>query len=331
MVKIGGKSGAEKNRKSNRTDRSSGNSLPPVEKCGGEPSCHESLSKPAGQISQPDPGLYIIATPIGNARDITLRALDILNACDVLVCEDTRMTAKLLAIHNIRKPLIAYHEHNAERAGPAIIKRLQQGEIVALVSDAGTPLISDPGYRLVRACAEEALYVTHLPGPSSVLTSLVLAGLPTDRFLFAGFPPTKSGKRVSFYDEFKTTPATLVFLESPKRLAKSLADMIGVFGPRDAVVGRELTKKFEEIRRGPIEELANHYQEAGAPKGEVTIVVSPPEEGGGVASGEEIDALLLKALRNSSLKDAVAAVVSATGAVKREVYARALEMDSRHK
>ena len=278
-----------------------------------------------------DAGLYILATPIGNARDITLRALDVLHAADVIACEDTRVTAKLLAIHAIRRPLTAYHEHNADTAGPAIIKRLKKGETVALVSDAGTPLISDPGYRLVRACAEEGLYVTHLPGPSSVLTSLVLAGLPTDRFLFAGFPPTKMAKRRTEMGKLKGVPATLVFLESPKRLAKSLNDMAAVFGPRPAAVGRELTKKFEEIRRGSLQHLAQHYGEAGPPKGEVTIVVAPPDETAAEASGDDIDRLLEKALQGSSLKDAVAAVTAATGAARRTVYARALDLDSSRK
>ncbi len=324
-----GKSGAEKNRKSKRTDRSSGNSQPPVESIGGEPSPDGHLSKPATAPKPLVPGLYLVATPIGNSRDITLRALDTLRVADVIVCEDTRVSAKLLAIHEIRKPLVAYHEHNADKAGPAIIERLRRGEIVALVSDAGTPLISDPGYRLVKTCAKEDLYVTHLPGPSSVLTSLVLAGLPTDRFLFAGFPPNKSGKRVSGFEELKSVPASLVFLESPKRLAKSLADMAGVFGLREAAVGREMTKKFEEIRRGSLEELAGHYADTGSPRGEITIVVAPPEAAEEEeASAEEIDALLIRALKNSSLKDAVAAVVAATGAVKRGVYARALELDS---
>ncbi len=319
-----GKSGAEKNRISKRSDRSSELSEPPIKNTGPEPNPGMGASKPAAL----DPGLYLLATPIGNARDITLRALDTLQACDVIVCEDTRVTAKLLAIHAIRRPLVAYHEHNADKAGPAIIERLQKGEIVALVSDAGTPLISDPGYRLVKTCAEKGLYVTHLPGPSSVLTSLVLAGLPTDKFLFAGFPAPKSGKRTSGFEELKSVPATLVFLESPKRLAKSLADMAQVFGPREAAVGRELTKKFEEIRRGSVEELAGYYLNAGAPKGEVTIVVAPPALSDGEASEEDIDRLLKQALAIGSLKDAVSAVVAATGAVKRDVYARALQLSA---
>jgi len=326
-----GKPEAEQNQKSKRLQRSSKHSQPSGDNSEAETSPGVVASKPAAPKDELDPGLYIIATPIGNARDITLRALDTLHAADVIVCEDTRVTSKLLAIHAISKPLMAYHEHNAERAGPKIIERLKHGEIVAFVSDAGTPLISDPGFRLVQACAQEDIYATHLPGASSVLTSLVLAGLPTDRFLFAGFPPNKSGKRAGFFEDLKSVPATLVFLESPKRLAKSLSDMARVFGPRDAAIGRELTKKFEEVRRGPLSELADHYTEAGSPKGEVTIVVAPPTSSDADAPPEEIDRLLQNALVSSSLKDAVSAVVAATGAPKRDVYARALELDTRHK
>ncbi|NQU56136.1 MAG: 16S rRNA (cytidine(1402)-2'-O)-methyltransferase [Rhodospirillales bacterium] len=307
-------SGTQKNHKSKRSDLSSEHSQPPVNVAGPVPG-----------------GLYILATPIGNARDITLRALDTLRAADVIVCEDTRVTSKLLAIHGISRPLTAYHEHNADKAGPAIIERLKKGQTVALVSDAGTPLISDPGYRLVRACAAEGLFVTHLPGPSSVLTALVLAGLPTDRFLFSGFLTNKSGKRQTELMELKAVTATLVFLESPKRLAKSLADMAVVLGPREAAIGRELTKKFEEVRRGTLEELAEHYAEAGAPKGEVTIVVAPPLALEGKATVEDIDRLLGDALDSLSLKDAVAAVSAATGAPRRNVYSRALALSSMHK
>lgn len=303
------KSGIMQNHKSKRSDLSSGRTAPPQNSAGLEPG-----------------GLYIIATPIGNARDITLRALDALRAADVIVCEDTRVTSKLLAIHAIARPLIAYHEHNAGKAGPEIIKRLKKGQSVALVTDAGTPLVSDPGYRLIRACVHEGLFVTHLPGPSSVLTALVLAGLPTDRFLFAGFPATKSGKRQSEFAELKAVPATLVFLESPKRLAKSLSDMAKVLGPRQGAIGRELTKKFEEIRRGPLDQLASHYLEAGAPKGEVTIVIAPPAKDAEQATAEDIDRLLVQALQGLSLKDAAAAVSVATGGKKRDIYSRALAL-----
>ena len=321
------KSGAEQNRKSQRSDLSSEHSQLPLNVCEPEPSLGASASKPRALCA----GLYIVATPIGNARDITLRALDALRGADVIVCEDTRVTSKLLAIHAISRPLLAYHEHNADKAGPQIIERLKQGQIVALVSDAGTPLVSDPGYRLVRTCAEENLFVTHLPGPSSVLTALVLAGLPTDRFLFAGFPNNKSGKRQTELGELKAVPATLVFLESPKRLAKSLADMALILGPRNATIGRELTKKFEEVRRGTLNELAYHYQQAGSPKGEVTIVIAPPLALDDAATPEDIDHMLGDALSTLSLKDAVAAVSAATGAVKRDVYARALALSGAQK
>lgn len=308
------KSGTQKNQKSNRSGLSSERSQPSVPVAG-----------PATG------GLYILATPIGNARDITLRALDALRAADVIACEDTRVTSKLLAIHAISRPLVAYHEHNAEKAGPAIIKRLKKGQTVALVSDAGTPLISDPGYRLVRACAEEGLFVTHLPGPSSVLSALVLAGLPTDRFFFNGFLAPKSGKRQGELQDLKAIPATLVFLESPKRLAKSLSDMAKVLGNREAAIGRELTKKFEEVRRAPLDVLARHYAQAGAPKGEVTIVVAPPLDGESEATAEEIERLLTQALETLSLKDAVSAVSNASGAARRDVYTRALALKSPRK
>jgi 16S rRNA (cytidine1402-2'-O)-methyltransferase len=288
-------------------------------------------SKPVAKNNKLKPGLYIIATPIGNSRDITLRALDTLHIADLIVCEDTRITSKLLTIHHITRPLMAYHEHNSELAGPKIINRLKRGEVVALVSDAGTPLISDPGFRLVQACARENIYTTHLPGASSVLTILVLAGLPTDRFLFAGFPPNKVGKRKNFFESFKFVQATLIFFENPKRLIKSLNSMAHVFGPRDAAVGRELTKKFEEVRKGSLQELNDFYTQVGLPKGEVTIVISPPTANEMQTPQEDIDNLLKKLLAISSLKDAVSAVVKATGAPKREVYARALELSNHAK
>ncbi|MHA1598821.1 MAG: 16S rRNA (cytidine(1402)-2'-O)-methyltransferase [Alphaproteobacteria bacterium] len=288
-----------------------------------ETSPRRGLSKPK---APPSPGLYLVATPIGNSRDITLRALDILSGADVIVCEDTRVTSKLLAIHGIRKPLLAYHEHNAERVRPALIQRLKDGEIVAQVSDAGTPMISDPGFRLLGCCVENDIAVTHLPGASSVLMALVLSGLPTDQFLFAGFPATKQGKRRTGFENLKSVPATLVFLESPKRLAKSLADMAHVFGTRDAAIGRELTKMFEEVRRGSLDELAAHYAEAGSPKGEVTVVVAAPDSTAEAVSDAELDALLIDALKTDSVRDAAARVAAQTGLPKRAVYKRALDL-----
>ncbi|NQU62602.1 MAG: 16S rRNA (cytidine(1402)-2'-O)-methyltransferase [Rhodospirillales bacterium] len=269
-------------------------------------------------------GLYIVATPIGNAQDITLRGLDILAQADVIACEDTRVTAKLLAIHGISRPLTPYHEHNASKAGPKLIKRLKDGEIVALVSDAGTPLVSDPGYKLICACLEEALAVIPLPGASSVLAALVVSGLPTDRFFFAGFLPPKSAARKRVLNEFTEIPGSLVFLESAKRLAASLADMAGVLGPRSTAVSREITKMFEETRRGSLDELAAHYRGAGPPKGEVTIVVGPFTEE--PVSDAELDRLLVRALKGSTVRDAADAVTAATGLPRRRVYTRALEI-----
>ena len=321
----------ELRRKSKLLKHSSYHSQPSSKNNYDKNSLGANASKPIPQNNELKSGLYIIATPIGNARDISLRALDTLKVADVIVCEDTRVTSKLLAIHHITRPLIAYHEHNSELAGPKIIKRLKRGEIVALLSDAGTPLISDPGFRLVQACAREKIYATHLPGASSVLTSLVLAGLPTDRFLFAGFPPNKELKNLNFFESLKFVQATLIFLENPKRLVKSLNNMARVFGPREAAIGRELTKKFEEIRKGSLQELSDHYTRDGVPKGEITIVISPPTANEMETPQEDIDLLLETVLAVSSLKDAVSAVVKATGASKREVYTRALELRTRLK
>lgn len=267
----------------------------------------------------------MIATPIGNARDITLRALDILEQADVIACEDTRVTAKLLAIHGISRPLVAYHEHNAERARPGLIRRLKGGETVALVSDAGTPLVSDPGYKLVRACIDEGIAVTPLPGASSVLCALVVSGLPTDRFFFAGFLPQKPTARKRALKELAEVPGSLVFMESARRLAASLADMAQVLGGREAVIAREMTKMFEEARRGPLEELAAHYQALGAPKGEVTIVIAPPGEATAMDDAA-LDRLLTQALKEGSVRDAADTVAAISGLARRKVYARALEL-----
>jgi 16S rRNA (cytidine1402-2'-O)-methyltransferase len=292
-----------------------------------EPTDQHGLSKPLGKNSEPrhSPGLYVVATPIGNVRDITLRALEVLRTCDVIACEDTRVTGKLLGLHDISAKMTPYHEHNAEKARPAIIRRVKNGEMVALVSDAGTPVVSDPGLNLVQAFAEEGLPVTALPGPSATLTALVLSGLPSDRFLFAGFLPNKSGKRKKALKELANIPATLIFLESAKRLAASLGDMSEILGPRPAAVTRELTKMFEEVRRGSLDVLAGTYAAEGPPKGEVTIVVGPPmaEQ---IATEEDIGGLLAVALKSASVRDAAAEVADATGWPKRDVYARALAL-----
>jgi len=271
------------------------------------------------------PGLYVVATPIGNAADITLRALDTLKRADAVACEDTRVTGKLMMIHGVSTPLVSYHEHNAARMRPVLIERMRAGEAVALVSDAGTPLVSDPGYKLVRECVAAGVGVTALPGPSAPLTALVLSGLPTDRFLFAGFLPNKQAARRGAIGELRGVPATLVFFESAQRLPDTLADLADLLGEREAAVARELTKLYEEVRRGPLPELAAHYAEAGPPKGEVVLVVGPP--GAEAEMGEaDMDAALAEALGRLSVRDAAAEVAARTGRAKREVYARALEL-----
>lgn len=305
-----------------RGQRATSSSLP----AGAEPD-----SRPSGDPAQSSrafpPGLYLVATPIGNARDVSLRALDLLAAADVIACEDTRVTAKLLALHGLSRPLVPYHDHNAQRAGPALIERAKRGEIVALCSDAGTPLISDPGYDLVRAAIAAGVPVTALPGPSAALTALTLSGLPADRFLFAGFLPPKAAARRRALKELAAVPATLIFYESPNRLAESLADMAAVLGARPAAVARELTKLFEEVRRDSLSALAAHYAAAGPPKGEIVVVVARPEAE--PASDAEVDAALAALLEEMSLSDAAAEVAEATRRPKREVYARALALKER--
>jgi 16S rRNA (cytidine1402-2'-O)-methyltransferase len=274
-------------------------------------------------------GLYLVATPIGNLADITLRALDILARADAIACEDTRVTGKLLHLHGIdrRGPLIAYHEHNAERVRPALIKRLRLGEAVALVSDAGTPVLSDPGFRLVRAAIEAGLPVTAVPGPAAPVAAVILSGLPVDRVLFAGFLPARRAARRATLAELAAVPASLVFFESPRRLPAALADMIDLLGPRPAAVARELTKLYEEVRREPLDVLAAHYAAVGPPRGEVVVVVGPP----GQAATDEaaLDRRLAAALERSSVRDAAAEVAAATGLPRRRVYARALELERR--
>jgi 16S rRNA (cytidine1402-2'-O)-methyltransferase len=272
-----------------------------------------------------NPGLYVTATPIGNASDLTLRALDVLRAADIVLCEDTRVTAKLFAIYGLKTRLMPYHDHNAAEMRPRILDRLAAGGRVALVSDAGTPLISDPGYKLVREAVAEGHHVTTLPGASSVMAALTLAGLPTDRFLFNGFLSAKHEARCRELIELVAVPATLVFLESAPRLAASLADMAAQLGPREAAVARELTKRFEEVRRGTLAELAAHYAKAGPPKGEIVVVVGPPPSQAPLGEAE-IDAMLANALGRESLKDAVAEVMTMTGLPRRDVYARALAL-----
>ncbi len=283
-------------------------------------------SKPK-QSSALAPGLYLVATPIGNLADISLRALDVLAKADLVACEDTRTTRKLLSAHGIKAALTSYHEHNAARVRPRLMEHLECGETVALVSDAGTPLVSDPGYRLVEAAIASDIAVTAIPGASAGLAALTVSGLPTDRFFFAGFLPAKAAARRRALGELAAVEASLVIYESARRLPAALADMAEVLGPRQGAVARELTKLYEEVRRGTLSDLADHYASAGPPKGEVVVVVGPPERGGGATlAAQDLDAKLGAALGRASLRDAVAAVAAETGLPRKRVYARALEL-----
>ena len=278
----------------------------------------------AVEAAKPLAGLYLVATPIGNLSDISLRALELLAGADVIACEDTRVTRKLTERYGIATPLTPYHEHNAAEARPKLLARLAQGQTVALVSDAGTPLISDPGYRLVREAVEAGFTVIPLPGASAVLTALVVAGMPTDRFFFEGFLPVKQAGRQKRIAELAAIPATLVLFESGPRLALALADLAAGLGPRAAAICRELTKLHEEIRRGDLPTLARDYAEGAETRGEIVIVVEPPADDDGQA--DDVDDLLRRALARVSVKDAVGEVALATGRPRREVYQRALAL-----
>jgi 16S rRNA (cytidine1402-2'-O)-methyltransferase len=286
-------------------------------------------SAPSGGAPPPlAPGLYLVATPIGTARDITLRALDILRTADVIAAEDTRTARRLMEIHGIPlagRTLLPYHDHNGAQQRPRLLRALAEGRSVALVSDAGTPLLADPGYRLAAEAIAAGLPVTAAPGASALLAALSLAGLPTDRFLFAGFLPPRAGARATALTDLAAIPATLVFYESPRRLAATLAAMAEALGPdRPAAVCRELTKRFEEVRRAPLAALAAHYAAEGPPKGEVVIVAGPPVPA--PPTGATLDDRLRAALASLSLKDAAAAVATELGLPRRTVYARALEL-----
>jgi 16S rRNA (cytidine1402-2'-O)-methyltransferase len=269
------------------------------------------------------PGLYIVATPIGNLGDITLRALETLAGADVIACEDTRVTRKLIDRYGIATPLTAYHEHNAAEARPKLLSRLAGGQTVALVSDAGTPLISDPGFKLVRAAREAGHHVSVLPGASAVLAALAVGGLPTDRFFFEGFLPPKQAARQKRITALASIQATLVLLEAGSRLASTLADLAGILGPRAAAVCRELTKLHEEVRYENLDVLARLYADGAEARGELVVLVASPAE---EQRGDDIDALLRHALSRVSVKDAVGEIAVATGRPRREIYQRALAL-----
>ncbi|HTV33641.1 MAG TPA: 16S rRNA (cytidine(1402)-2'-O)-methyltransferase [Methylocella sp.] len=273
------------------------------------------------------PGLHVVATPIGNLGDISFRALATLAAADVVLAEDTRVTKTLLAHYGISTPLVAYHEHNAAVIRPHLLARLAGGAALALVSDAGTPLISDPGFKLVSEALAQNIEVVSVPGASAVLAALVVAGLPTDRFFFEGFLPPKGSARRTRIAALSTIPGTLVFFESPRRAAETLADLAAVLGSREAAIARELTKHFETVRRGLLPDLAAAIAVEDPPKGEIVLLVGPP--GIQPLVQEEVDARLGKALEGLSVKDAAAVVSAETGQPRRKIYARALELAAR--
>jgi 16S rRNA (cytidine1402-2'-O)-methyltransferase len=279
-------------------------------------------------LAVPPPGLVLVSTPIGNLGDITIRARATLAAADLVLCEDTRHTARLLSALGVSARMQALHEHNEDAAIPALLARLAQGQRIALVSDAGTPLLSDPGFRLTRAAIAAGAAVTAIPGPNAALTALVLSGLPPLPFLMLGFPPARAAARRAEFGRLRAVEraglsATLIWHEAPHRLGEMLADLAAAFGDRPAVVARELTKRFEEVRRAALPALAAHYASA-PPRGEITVLVGPPPPE--QADAEDLDGRLRAALAGHSVKDAAALVATATGLPRRVVYTRALAL-----
>jgi 16S rRNA (cytidine1402-2'-O)-methyltransferase len=291
----------------------------------GAPRCYVIAGQVVG-VPRLAGGLHVVATPIGNLRDVTLRALEVLAGVDLVACEDTRVTRRLVDHYGIATPLTPYHDHNAETARPKLLVRLASGAAVALVSDAGTPLISDPGYRLVRAVRDAGHAVTAIPGPSAVLAALAIAGLATDRFLFDGYLPAKAAERRSRIAELAAFPATLVLFETGPRLAGALADLTAGLGTREAAICRELTKLHEEVRRGDLAMLAAEAAAAPPPRGEIVLVIAAPPADRRRPDQAEIDESLRAALRRASVKDAVAEVAAMTGSPRREIYRRALAL-----
>lgn len=281
----------------------------------------------AAEAEPLEPGFYVVATPIGNLRDITLRALATLAAADAVLAEDTRVSKHLLMHYGITTPLVSYHEHSGDAVRDRMLARVREGQALALVSDAGTPLVSDPGYKLVQAAIDEGLPVTPIPGPSSILSALVVSGLPSDRFFFEGFLPAKSAARRARLEALSDIPGTLLLFESPHRLPEALADAAAVLGDRPAVVARELTKMFETVRRGDLGTLAATFAEEGPPKGEIVLLIGEASEETRREEAETgLDAALARALAAHSIKDAAALAAAETGVPKRDAYARALQL-----
>ncbi len=282
----------------------------------------------SGSASFVMPGLTLVSTPIGNLGDISERAIGVLRQAELVLCEDTRVTARLFSAKHIPARTEPLHEHNERHRIPALIDQLKAGRRIALVSDAGTPLLSDPGYRLVRAAIAEGLPVGAVPGANAAITALTLSGLPPHPFLFAGFPPPRSAAKRNAFSILRAAErvglsATLIWHEAPHRLAETLVDLQAVFGDRDAAVARELTKRFEEIRRGILPDLAAHYQREAA-RGEITVLVGPPPDQ--VTDDDELDLQLKAALATHSVKDAASLVAGAVRLPRRTVYARAMEL-----
>lgn len=288
-----------------------------------QPSHRSGVSK--RQATELAPGLYLVATPIGNAQDLSQRAIAVLSTADVVACEDSRVSGRLFAMHNIDARLTTYHDHNAGQRRPQLIKRMKDGQSVALVSDAGTPAIADPGYKLVRAAIEAGITVTAVPGANAALTALILSGLPTDRFLFEGYLPARSNARRKVLAALAAIPATLIFQESNKRLAASLKDMADILGSRDAAVGRELTKMYEEMRRAPLARLAAAFKAEGPPKGEIVVVVAGPGAAPEI-DGAALDAMIIEALVDLSVRDAAEKIAAETGLPRKQIYSRALDL-----
>lgn len=273
------------------------------------------------------PGLYLVPTPIGNLRDLTFRALDILAGVDLIVCEDTRVSMKLLKAFGLKKPMRVYNDHATEKDRNAIVKIIEEGEAVALISDAGTPLISDPGYKLVRQVVQQGLSITALPGPSAMLPALQLSGLPSDAFSFIGFLPPRSGPRKSLLEKWREMPGTLICFETGPRLEESLKDIKKVLGDRPAAIARELTKLFEEVRRGKLSTLLEEVTLAGPPKGEIVLIIgeNKTEE----ISSDTIEGQLKTALKSLSVRDAADMVAQATGKPKKTIYQLALKLSGK--
>ena len=272
-----------------------------------------------------EPALYLVATPIGNLRDMTLRGLDVLRSADHVYAEDTRNSIKLLRAFGLTRSLSAYHDHNAAEMAPRLIAKIQAGESVALISDAGTPLISDPGYRVARACAAAGLPIRALPGASAPLAALSTAALPSDKFFFAGFLPPKSDARRTALSELSAIPGTLIFFETGPRIAASLKDMKDILGDREAAVARELTKTYEETRRGTLSELMESVT-TDAPRGEIVVLVGPPDGEDDVWDEARLDAALKAAIPERGVKRAANEIAALSGHNRREVYARALRL-----